>query len=95
MLENSELAVSHTAENVGEAIKECTDHWRITKKVSCTTVDNASNIHKCMDTVLAWPYLHCFAHTLNLAVKALRGFTELLADVLTLWLSLKIKQCSL
>ena len=23
-----------------------------------------------MDTVLAWPYLHCFAHTLNLAVKA-------------------------
>ena len=70
VLENSELAVSHTAENLGEAIKECTDHWRITKKVSCTTVDNASNIHKCMDTVLAWPYLHCFAHTLNLAVKA-------------------------
>ena len=23
-----------------------------------------------MDTVLAWSYLHCFAHTLNLAVKA-------------------------
>lgn len=64
------LTISHIAEKWEEAIKECTGQWRITEKVSCTTVDNASILYKCMDTALAWPYLHCFAHTPNLVVKA-------------------------
>ena len=34
------------------------------------TIDNASNIVKVVEQVSEWPYLLCFGHTLNLAVKA-------------------------
>ena len=34
------------------------------------TTDNAANIENAICDVLVWPYLGCFGHTLNLAVKA-------------------------
>ena len=71
VLENKELPVSHTAENLAEALKEILSDWKIQdSKISCTTIDNAANVHKSLADVLQWPYLHCFGHTLNLAVKA-------------------------
>ena len=69
--ENKELPVSHTAEHLAEVITETIHDWEITEtKISCTTVDNGANVHKSLADVLQWPYLHCFGHTLNLAVKA-------------------------
>ena len=71
VVENKELPVSHTAEHLAEAITEIIHDWEITEtKISCTTVDNGANVHKSLADVLQWPYLHCFGHTLNLAVKA-------------------------
>ena len=65
------LPESHTAEHLADAIKECLGDWNIEKfKISCITVDNAFNIIKGVKQILEWPYLPCFGHTLNLALKA-------------------------
>ena len=32
-------------------------------------IDSASNIAKAVEQVLEWPYLPCFGHTINVAVK--------------------------
>ncbi len=70
-LENRELPGSHTAEHLAETLREILSNWKIAEsKVSCTTIDNAANIHKTLADVPEWPYLHCFAHTLNLCVQA-------------------------
>ena len=38
--------------------------------ISCITIDYAYKDVKAVEQVLEWPYLPCFGHTLNLAVKA-------------------------
>jgi len=77
LLESKELPGSHTAEHLAEAIKECLHGWNIEEsKISCITVDNASNIIKAVEQVLEWPYLPCFGHTLNLAVKSGLGMAR-------------------
>ena len=70
MLESKELPGNYTAEHLAEAIKECLSEWEIQdSKISCVMTDNASNIVKAIDQLLKWLHLHCFGHTLNLAVK--------------------------
>lgn len=65
------MPISHTAEHLAEALTESLRDWEIAEsKISCTTVDNGANVHKSLADVLQWSYLHCFGHTLNLAVKA-------------------------
>ena len=69
VLESKELPISHTAENLAEALTECLSDWSIDEnQISCTSIDNAANIVKALRDVLVWPYLNCFGHTLNLAV---------------------------
>ena len=58
------------AENLAEALNEIVSDWKIQGKIRCTTIDNAADVHKSLADVLQWPYLHCFGHTLSLAVKA-------------------------
>ena len=71
VLESKELPGNHTAEHLAEAIKECMHDWNIEESnLSGITIDNTSNIVKAVEQVLEWPYLPCFGHTLNLAVKA-------------------------
>ena len=71
VLEGMELPGSHTAEQLTDAIKECMSDWNIEElNISRITIDNASNNVKTVEQVLEWPYLPCFGHTLNLAVKA-------------------------
>ena len=71
VLENKELPINHTADNLAEALGECLSDWNIDEtQVSCTSIDNAANIVKALKDVLGWSYLNCFGHTLNLAVSA-------------------------
>ena len=70
VLEDKKLPGSHIAEHLPEAIKECINDLKIEESnISCITIANASNNVKAVEQVLEWPYLPCFAHTLNFAVK--------------------------
>ena len=70
-LTNEELPVSHNAANLASALKEGLEEWGLShKNLSCVTADNAANIENAICDILVWPYLGCFGHTLNLAVKA-------------------------
>ena len=71
VLESKELPGNHTAEHFAEAIKGSMSDWNIEElNISIMTINNASNIVKADEQVSEWPYLLCFGHTLNLAVKA-------------------------
>lgn len=70
-LENQELSVQHTAENLAEALTNTLERWKLQPgKLSAVTVDNASNIQKAVVDILNWRCIGCFGHTINLCVKA-------------------------
>ncbi|XP_056119514.1 E3 SUMO-protein ligase ZBED1-like [Rhinichthys klamathensis goyatoka] len=60
---------SHTAENIGEALREAVAAWGLdeTRQV-CITTDNAANMVKAAD-LNKWTRLQCFGHRLHLAVE--------------------------
>lgn len=71
VLENEELSVQHTAENLAEALESVLRKWKlVSTKLAGVTVDNAANIKKAIVDVLQWNCVGCFGHTVNLCVKA-------------------------
>ena len=69
-LDNRELSVSHTAENLAQALKAVLIDCSLDEShISAATVDNAANIQKAVRDVQGWKCLGCFGHTINLCVK--------------------------
>ena len=69
VLETKEVIARHTSENVAEDIKVLVHKWGLTHRIDCITTDNARNIVAAMRLV-QWKRHLCFAHTLQLGVKA-------------------------
>ncbi|KAK6175819.1 hypothetical protein SNE40_014206 [Patella caerulea] len=70
VLRTRELPGSHTSENLYDALMESFNEWGINP--ICIVSDNASNIVKAVSKFdqTSTHHLPCFAHTLNLVVKA-------------------------
>ena len=69
VLETKEVIERHRSENVAEDIKVVVHKWGLTHRIDCITTDNARNIVAAMRLV-QWKRHPCFAHTLQLGVKA-------------------------
>lgn len=67
-LDCTEFSDRHTAQNIGDLLKEITRTWDISYKVTAVVSENASNV---MSGVRQTGYRHisCFAHSLNLVVQ--------------------------
>ena len=57
----------HTAVNIAEILKECTEEWKIDiqKKVAAVTTDNAQNVRNAVIECLLLPAIPCAGHSLN------------------------------
>ena len=68
----------HTAVNIAEILKECTEEWKIDirKKVAAVTTDNAQNVRNAVIECLLLPAIPCAGHSLNLAVQDGLGVQE-------------------
>lgn len=70
VLATIEVKDHHTGENLANEIKCIVEDFGISNTpVSGITTDNAANMVT-MTTHLDWPHIRCFAHTLQLSVKA-------------------------
>ncbi len=68
-LQTTYFPESHTADNLAAALRAALQEWQLDeKKLSAITTDNAANIYAAIRS-LHWPWLNCFGHNLNLAVK--------------------------
>ncbi|XP_047201797.1 E3 SUMO-protein ligase ZBED1-like [Girardinichthys multiradiatus] len=68
-LETAFTPESHTAAVLAEALQDGLQAWGIgEEKVVCITSDNGTNIVAAVRD-LKWPWISCFGHNLNLAVK--------------------------
>ncbi|XP_035799093.1 E3 SUMO-protein ligase ZBED1-like [Amphiprion ocellaris] len=63
------VAVQHTADNISELLVKITDDWDITSKVHTVVTDSGANMVSAVWKTY-WKHIPCFAHTLNLIVKA-------------------------
>ncbi|XP_058982655.1 E3 SUMO-protein ligase ZBED1-like [Musca domestica] len=71
----------HTAENIKCAIKDVTDDFGISHKISSILTDNAANVVAAAK-LTNWRWIGCFAHSLNLAVKSsLSNVSEIITKV--------------
>uniref|UniRef100_A0A1I8MV64 Uncharacterized protein n=1 Tax=Musca domestica TaxID=7370 RepID=A0A1I8MV64_MUSDO len=71
----------HTAENIKCAIKDVTDDFGISHKISAIVTDNAANVVAAAK-LTNWRWIGCFAHSLNLAVKSsLSNVSEIITKV--------------
>ena len=61
----------HTAVNIAEILKECTEEWKIDiqKKVAAVTMDNAQNVQNSVIECLLLSTIPCAGHSLNLAAQ--------------------------
>ncbi len=68
-LQTTYFPESHTPDNLAAALRAALQEWQLDeKKLSAITTDNAANIYAAIRS-LHWPWLNCFGHNLNLAVK--------------------------
>lgn len=83
LLSCREIKERHTAENLGQTIKEILEEWNVPiEKVNFFVTDNASNAENAIKKVLKLKHFGCFAHSLNLVMKeALESVQELLEKV--------------
>ncbi len=58
----------HTSENLRDILLETLEEWNLTEKLITGVLDNARNMTKAWE-LLQRPFVNCFAHTMNLAVK--------------------------
>jgi hypothetical protein len=71
-LETVYFPEDHTAEEIGEGLKEAFESWGLkVKQLTCMTTDSGSNIKKALETVNEWPRLPCFGHILHNAIGEL------------------------
>ena len=86
----------HTAVNIAEILKECTEEWKIDiqKKVAAVTMDNAQNVRNAVIECLLLPAIQCAGHSLNLAVQevqtALAQANKIVSQFLSLGWILKL-----
>jgi len=60
----------HTGQNIADGLKDILSQWGLdASKQVCITTDNGSNFISAIRSHLAWPYLTCFGHNLNLAIS--------------------------
>ncbi|XP_046405072.1 E3 SUMO-protein ligase ZBED1-like [Ischnura elegans] len=83
LLDCFELTGKHTSENLAAEIIRIATEWEVVGKISVVVSDNAANI-KAAIKKCHWRHIPCFAHTINLIVKA--GVQEISA------LQIKVKQ---
>lgn len=69
MLGCIEFSNKHTAENLSALIKDQCREWGINNKIAAVVTDNAYNIVAAIK-LCQWRHVPCYAHTLNLIVKA-------------------------
>ncbi|RXN32920.1 zinc finger BED domain-containing 1-like protein [Labeo rohita] len=60
----------HTAAHLARELTRVTDEWGLGDKIVACVSDNASNIVSAVRDHLHWDHISCFAHMLNLIVKA-------------------------
>ena len=69
VLQTREVTQHHTSQNISTELDRVANEWSLTSKLAGVTTDNARNIVKGV-VDLEWQHVPCFAHTLNLSVKA-------------------------
>ena len=69
VLETFHLNVAHTAENIAAELTRIANEWNVSEKVVALVTDNAANAIAAA-RITGWKHVPCFAHTLNLIVKA-------------------------
>ena len=83
VLQTREVEERHTAVNVAHLLQATAEEWKITKKLAAITTDNAPNMINAVAIELQWEHIGCFAHTLQIAIKAglgLPAVTEVLSQ---------------
>ena len=68
-LQTREVKERHTAENVAAELTHVVEEWGLQEKVVAISRDNAANMVAAM-RIIPWKGLPCFAHTLQIAVRA-------------------------
>ena len=69
VLETKEFSNSHTGRNIANELQAILSEWNLVPTMlSGITTDNGSNI-VLATSILNWPRIACFSHTLQLAVK--------------------------
>ena len=70
ILQTAEVKERHTITNIADLLNDVTDEWGISpSKLVSVTTDNARNIVGAVH-YLGWKHQACFAHTLQLSIKA-------------------------
>ncbi|XP_028296828.1 zinc finger BED domain-containing protein 4-like [Gouania willdenowi] len=64
------LTDRHTSAHLASELKRVADEWGVSDKVVACVTDNASNIVAALRDHLHWDHIPCFAHVLNLVVRA-------------------------
>ncbi|KAI7789629.1 putative zinc finger BED domain-containing protein 1-like [Triplophysa rosa] len=64
------LTERHTAAHLESELTSVTNEWGVGDKIVACVTDNASNIVSALKDHLHWDHIPCFAHMLNLIVKA-------------------------
>ena len=67
---NKEVLESHTADNVADRYSEVVREWKVEDKCIAITTNIGHNLVNTLVVNLQWPCVPCFAHSLQLAVKA-------------------------
>lgn len=68
LLACAEFQGRHDYSNIARAITEICADFNITHKIAAVVTDNAPNVVKAVRTT-QWPWIGCFAHSLNLVAK--------------------------
>jgi hypothetical protein len=88
VISTKKIEERHPAETLKRLLLEVAEEWKIKEKVVAVVTDNASNIKKAVNDAAkelksGWRHVSCFAHTLNLVVRAAideaPGFNPLLS----------------
>ncbi|XP_056603707.1 E3 SUMO-protein ligase ZBED1-like [Triplophysa dalaica] len=64
------LTERHTASHLASELARVTNEWGVGDKIVACVTDNASNIVSALKDHLHWDHIPCFAHMLNLIVRA-------------------------
>ncbi|XP_049318602.1 zinc finger BED domain-containing protein 4-like [Bactrocera dorsalis] len=70
LLDCCPMSETHTAKNLAEQIQNVTTEWGVFDNIIFAVSDNANNIKSALQNELKLRHFGCFAHTLNLIVKA-------------------------